>query len=185
MQSYKKDIEKVIETISLKFIEDIGNKYNINKDELTKMWNGDNVEKDKEDNLYKMSKKELESKCKEFGINTKGKKAELIKRIESNGSNIVQKIQTSITNIVIKKNKFNNYEHMPTAFVFNKSTKTVIGKQSESGDIIELTSDDIELCNEFKFKFKIPDKLNPELSEEEIDDFDAETEDDSEESDDD
>ena len=185
MQCYKKEIDSLINGVFDKFINDISNKYNLSKDELTRMWNGDKIEKeDKGSNdLSKMTKNELVEKCKELGLDIKGKKADLVKRIETNKTNIVHKIQTSITNIVIKKNKFGNYEHSPTKLVFNKTTKTVVGKQMDNGDIIELTESDIDLCNEYKFKFKIPDKLENDESEIDIDEFEDET-DESEEEDD-
>lgn len=182
MQCYKKEIDSLINGVFDKFISDISDKYNLRKDELTKMWNGEKVDKEEKSNdLSKMTKNELVEKCKELGLDIKGKKADLVKRIETNKTNIVQKIQTSITNIVIKKNNFGNYEHNPTKLVFNKATKTVIGKQMDNGDIIELTSEDIDLCNEFKFKFKVPEKLDSELSDVDINDFEAETDCDSEE----
>lgn len=181
MQSYQRELEKEIEKIFSKFINDVSNKYNVSQHELTLLWKGEKIEK-KENDFSKLNKKELENKCKELGLSTKGKKAELLKRIENRNENIVEKIKTSITNIVIKKNKFGNYEHEPTKMVFNKATKTVVGKQMENGNIVELTTEDINICNEYKFKYKLPEKIENVLSDDEdFDDFEAET--DSDESD--
>ena len=47
--------------------------------------------------------------------------------------------------------------------VFSKLDKNVIGKQNEDGTIIELTKNDIELCNKFKFKYILPENLNEKL----------------------
>ena len=62
--------------------------------------------------------------------------------------------------IQIKRNQFGNFEHFETGLVFSKLDKKVIGKQNEDGTITELTKNDIEICNKFKFKYTIPENLN-------------------------
>lgn len=64
-------------------------------------------------------------------------------------------------NFVIKKNKFNNFEHEETKLLFNNKTKSVIGKQLDDGTIeYNLTEEDIDNCHKFKFKYTIPDNLD-------------------------
>jgi hypothetical protein len=62
--------------------------------------------------------------------------------------------------ITLRKNKFGNYEHDETQFVFDKETKDVIGKQDINGEIIKLTIEDIDICKRMSFKFlnQIPEK---------------------------
>ena len=65
---------------------------------------------------------------------------------------------------MIRRNKFNNYEHPETSLIFDNETKLVIGKQKDDGTIDQLTEDDIDQCNAFKFKFKIPSDLDQKLN---------------------
>jgi hypothetical protein len=55
----------------------------------------------------------------------------------------------------IRKNKFENYEHVETGFVFNRETKRVIGKQNLDGTINELTDIDILTCQKYKFQYEV------------------------------
>ena len=63
---------------------------------------------------------------------------------------VIKKINASIPAIQIMKNKYSNYEHVQSGLIFNKNTKKVIGRQSSDGQIIELTPNDIDLCNKYK-----------------------------------
>ena len=64
-----------------------------------------------------------------------------------------EKKEEDIPTIQISKNKFGNYEHNETGFVFSKADKSVIGKQKDDGTIIKLTEVDIEQCNIYKFTY--------------------------------
>jgi len=55
--------------------------------------------------------------------------------------------------IIIKKNRFGNYEHLETGFVFNRETKSVIGVQVIN-IVRELNADDLALAKNYKFKVK-------------------------------
>lgn len=61
----------------------------------------------------------------------------------------------------IMKNKFENYEHKETGFIFDPKTDEVIGKQHSDGSIIPLSVNDIELCKENNWSFKVSTKLTP------------------------
>ena len=52
---------------------------------------------------------------------------------------------------VLRKNKYGNYEHPSTGFVFDKDTKRVYGRQVEN-NIEKLTDNDIETCKRLNFK---------------------------------
>ena len=70
-------------------------------------------------------------------------------------------------NIQVKRNKYGNYEHTETGLVFDKFDKRVIGRQklrmvgdNEEAYIAKLTSEDIELCNQYKFDYMLPANLS-------------------------
>ena len=201
MCDYKKELNKVLSDIIYKFIDDISNKFTIDKDKIIDLWESKEKEEEKVDTtnekthkLKSLKKKELEVLCKEKGLSDKGKKEDLINRLISNinkADTVINTILTGLSSIMITKNKFGNYEHCPTKFIFNKTTKIVIGKQ-EGEKIISLTERDIEICNQYKFKYNLPENLNNEdaggdstivdtqIEEEEEDVFDEEEEDDEE-----
>jgi hypothetical protein len=175
------------------FINKLSTQYNIEKDELLKIWNGNivktqentvientiiDIKKDSNNDLINMNKTELSNICKEKGLKVSGTKAELISRINSCSDGkkvekidkvekkdksppVVKKlVEKLIPNITIKRNKFDNFEHQETGFVFNNKTQKVYGKQNEDGTIEDLTSEDIDLCNKYKFSYIIPDNLD-------------------------
>jgi hypothetical protein len=140
--------------------------------------------------LSKMLKSELISLCKSKGLKTTGTKQELIDRLSSTETKpaLVQKTlptatktsvtkkETSVTapvakvlvantpQISIRRNQFGNYEHPETSFVFDKQNKKVIGKQNDTGNIDELTAEDIDICNQYKFDYVLPGNLNKKES---------------------
>lgn len=126
---------------------------------------------------------ELKALCRARGLVLKGKKADLISRLsgvdtdslpakapakskktKKNKSVATSKVISALTDnipeITIRRNKFGNLEHPETGLVFDKETKSVIGKQNDNDTIDDLTEDDIELCKKFKFKFKMPENLD-------------------------
>jgi hypothetical protein len=138
--------------------------------------------------LVKYTKAELIALCKKHGHKCSGTKTELIHRLLGNSdkssdkptksksttsstksksntsssttSSVVNKLKSSIPDILVKRNQFNNFEHAETGLVFESGTKMVIGKQNNNGDIDPLTEEDIDNCNAFKFKYKLPTNLN-------------------------
>ena len=202
MQTYREQLEGSVDNLIRNFISDVSSKFNISKDDLNNMWdkkdNKDNKIVNKEDignvdddmEKYKnMKKNELVKICDELKISKSGKKEELINRIikkQNRKDNIIDKLNLSLNSIVIKKNEYNNYVHIPTSFVFNRDTKCVIGKEVEEGQIVQLNKNDINICNKYKFKYNIPDDLNNDgnESEDDIDDILEEDSDDDVEGDD-
>tara|TARA_Y100000389_G_scaffold196544_1_gene229637 strand:+ start:69 stop:839 length:771 start_codon:yes stop_codon:yes gene_type:complete len=158
-----------------------------------------------QDNLLKYNKQELIALCKNKGKKCSGTKVMLINRLlgkedeeekkspiskkstskkQHEKTPVVKKLSANIPNILIRRNQFNNYEHPESGLVFNSKEKIVIGKQNDNGSIDDLTEEDIDKCNAFKFKYKIPINLDhkstlenvkvDELSEEEEDEEDTE-----------
>ena len=64
-----------------------------------------------------------------------------------------------ISSIQIKKNSHGNYEHPETKLVFDKDSRQVIGKQKADGTTSALCEEDIQQCDQFKFTYRIPEKI--------------------------
>ena len=166
--------------------------------------NSNNMEVN-QDNLLKYNKQELIALCKSQGKKCSGTKVILINRLlgkeneeqkdspvskkssskkQPEKTPVVKSLSANIPNILIRRNQFNNYEHPETGLVFNSKEKIVIGKQNDNGTVDDLTEEDIDQCNAFKFKYKIPINLDhkstlenvkvDELSEEEEEEEDTE-----------
>lgn len=128
--------------------------------------------------LNKLNKNELIAHCKAKGLKTTGTKQELIDRLTNGAAPekkplstaavpkkqvdppVINKLQSAIQTVQIKKNAFGNFEHSETGLIFDKNSQKVIGRQSSGGKVDSLTDDDIELCNKYKFKYDIPENLN-------------------------
>ena len=144
--------------------------------------------------LLKCSKAELVGLCKSRGLKCSGKKSDLLtrllgkevqpvkkskkkkpKKVTIETTKIFKKINVNIPTIQIRKNQFGNYEHPETGFVFSKEGKFVIGKQLSDGEISDLSTEDIDLCNKYKFSFNMPDNLNKKtgLDDVEVKDLDS------------
>jgi hypothetical protein len=104
------------------------------------------------------------------------KKSEPIKKVSS--TPVAQKLVSSIPTVAIRRNQHGNHEHPETSFVFDKKTKKAIGKQNEDGTIDDLTSEDIDICNQWKFQYVLPDNLDKKtkLNDVKVDELDYEDE---------
>ncbi len=167
MESFESKINVLINGVITNYIEDVSNKYNISKTELTNLWKGQEIKQEtkniSEDDYSKLKRNELVDICKQKDLSTSGTKKDLIKRIikqQNKKENIVEKLDLSLNSVIIKKNSFGNYVHSPTKFVFNKDNKSVIGKEDDEGQIVSLDKNDIDICNKYKFKFVVPEDLN-------------------------
>ena len=177
-------IDLFVQQIMTKYSIPSGEKTNI-----LSLWKGSKSSPKSEPKLsseiiLKSSVSGLKALCRKHSLKVTGKKEILIQRLvdfmnndsvsksgsgskskkKSSKKNVESKIQTAIKEkipvIQIRRNQFGNYEHKETGFVFSKIDKNVIGKQNDSGVLDELTEDDIELCNKYKFKYVIPSNLN-------------------------
>jgi hypothetical protein len=183
--SFSNLISSAVDEIIAKFLHEVSTQYDMNEEDLKKIWvdmhpkvtkapafisNANNA-------LDQLSKPELISHCKARGLKCTGSKAELITRLSEPEnassskpkpktttpvvkSSIHKMLKSQITSVTIERNKFNNYEHSATRFVFDRATEQVIGKQNSNGNIDPLTKDDIEICNKHKFKYTLPENLN-------------------------
>ena len=203
--SFNESITKAIDNVVYKYIQEISTKYKLDKNQLINIWTGkqshnnldeiaDSKTESKVDSeLSKCGKTELMALCKAKGLSHTGTKQVLIERLLEKDSKKVEakqqpkkaepisigkKIQNSISTVQIRRNKFGNYEHPDTMFVFDKVGQQVIGKQNSSGRIDTLTKEDIEECKRYKFKYTIPDNLDKKtkLEDVKIDDLEEEEE---------
>jgi hypothetical protein len=85
-----------------------------------------------------------------------------VKPIKKSITPVVKKA-TNGTSIVITKNSHGKYEHTESGIVFDTNRKA-IGTQGADGKIIGLTEDDIDICNQFKFLYDIPENLDTSSS---------------------
>jgi hypothetical protein len=119
--------------------------------------------------LRKCTKVELVEMCRLKNHKVTGTKDELVKRIMGVGIvPSIQKIMTAKPTITITTNQFGNKVHLPTQLVFSDE-KIVIGIQNDNGSIGDLTSDAIEMCNQHKFKYKLPLNLDNTSESDDID----------------
>jgi hypothetical protein len=105
---------------------------------------------------------------------TSNKKTDVSKKVEA--SPVAKKLVSSIPTVAIRRNKYGNHEHPDTNFVFDKKTKKAIGKQKDDGTIEDLTEDDIDLCNQWKFQYVISENLDKKtkLTDVKVDELDDE-----------
>jgi hypothetical protein len=214
--SFSKIIQNCVDSTIQSYINEVSNKFKIDKNELYMLWNKDSTISDlniepiyeselkKSDDLSSLTKNELIELCKMKGLKVSGTKAQLIEILSENSKKestkkndktspqnkpIIKKLVAKIPSIPIKRNKFDNFEHEETKFVFDKDKK-VYGKQNPDGTIEPLTKEDINLCNKYKFSYYIPDNLDKksdlkDVEVEELDDEDVDDVEDVEEEDDD
>jgi hypothetical protein len=192
--SLSQSVLNALENSVSKFIKQVSTKHGINEDDLHAIWSGrptGSVSKQSEvvsdgadhSQLLKLSVKELQALCKEKGLKHTGIKIVLAQRISGGEeiapvakpkaaaknapklSAVVEKLKASVPLVNIRKNQFNNYEHPESSLVFDAKTKKVIGKQNEDGNIDELTSQDIDTCNQYNFQIsEVPSNLDSKAS---------------------
>lgn len=158
-----------------------------------------------EEDLLKYKKPELQALCRKKGLKCTGTKVQLIacllgkesnvsessspkktvakisKNTESKVMNtpVVKKLTAKVPTVAIRRNQFNNHEHPETSLVFDKVSKKVIGKQNDNGEIDDLTTEDINICNQYKFDYVLPDNLDKKtkLDSVHVDELDEEDDD--------
>lgn len=91
------------------------------------------------------------------------------KKVSGNSPPVIKKLVEKIPSISIKRNKHDNYEHEETGFVFNNKTQKVYGRQLSDGSVAELTPEDIDICNKYKFSYYIPDNLDKKSNLKDVD----------------
>lgn len=147
------------------------------------------------EDLLKCNKTELIAMCKSYGYKCSGAKSILLNRLlgkeqdekskKKTSKNktknpaqtpVVKKLLANIPSVIIRRNQFNNYEHPESGLVFDNIEKIVIGKQNDDGSVNDLTEEDIDQCNAFKFKYTLPENLdgNSNLTNVKVDEIDDE-----------
>lgn len=161
-----------------------------------------------QDALLKQKKPELQALCRQRGVKCTGTKAELIGYLLGKESSatpkkavavakkasakktkakvaetpVAKKLTAKVPTVAIRRNQFNNHEHPESSLIFDKKSKKVIGKQNDDGTIEDLTSEDIDLCHQYKFEYTLPDNLDKkarleDVQVDELDELDDEEED--------
>jgi len=89
---------------------------------------------------------------------------------------VAKKLTSSIPTVAIRRNQHGNHEHPDTSLVFDKKTKKAIGKQNQDGTIDDLTPEDIDICNKWKFQYVLPSNLDKKiaLNDVKVDELDCE-----------
>lgn len=145
---------------------------------------GDNMD---EATLSQCKKVDLQALCRQKALKCTGTKEQLIgyllgkdatstspskkeppvkKAIEekSISTPVAKKLTSSIPTVAIRRNQHGNHEHPDTSLVFDKKTKKAIGKQNEDGTIDDLTPEDIDICNQWKFQYVLPSNLDKKMA---------------------
>lgn len=119
------------------------------------------------EDLLKLKIVELKAMCKERKLPVSGTKAELVNRIlgkQEEKKKVKKekvyppKIDDKIEPILIKRNKYGNFEHLDTGFVFSSETKKIIGKQQEDQIITSLSIQDMEQV--YRYHFTLDSSVN-------------------------
>ena len=92
---------------------------------------------------------------------------------------VLKALKATAEEIKIAKNRYGNWEHASTGFVF--VNRIVVGKQMDNGEISTLSVDDIERCKRDKIPFKQPEKLVSDKDSSMVDSLKVEDEDEEEE----
>lgn len=101
-------------------------------------------------------------------------------------STAVANLKDSAPGFKVNINKWKNYEHEGTGFVFDRKSEEVIGKQNPDGSITPLTLEDIQVCRGMGVSYKLPPNMSSKDDKEDDgeDDEEEEEEEDEEEEDD-
>lgn len=116
--------------------------------------------------LKTCTRDELVKLCKIKGLRSTGTKDEMVKRLTSTTPVIEKFLKCSPINIEL--NEFGNRMHEPTKLVFSED-KVAIGYQLDDGTVAELDDEMIDRCNQYKFKYKLPQNLDKNIKTEDID----------------
>lgn len=74
---------------------------------------------------------------------------------------VLKKLKANAQRHVVARNRFGNYEHAETRLIFDPDDRMVVGRQDyASGNVLELTDEDIEVCKQYKFNYRLPENLD-------------------------
>ena len=173
--SFSNSITNAVDNIVFEYIDKVAKMYSLNKTDLLNLYNS-SVSLSSENKvgtgtvssseLNKLNKTELIELCRTKKLKLSGSKVDLIQRLlefekeDKETPKITTKLINKIAPIQINRNKFGNFEHVETSFVFNNSTQKVYGKQLPDGKVAQLTEEDINICHKYKFTYELPINLN-------------------------
>lgn len=164
------------------YIELLLKEYDLDEDILLKIWTDAHPNEEKEEKqlseasrLKKMKKPELQQLCREKNLKVTGTKSALMDRLlgkevvvekpkskkskKKSIADVLRKISQNTEVLNIRRNLFNNFEHIETGFVFNETDHKVVGKQNDDGFVVPLTDKDIETCQGYNFDYEIPENI--------------------------
>ena len=130
-----------------------------------------------------LTKTQLIEMCKGKNLKVSGNKTELIARILETESSktqpvsnqvvqvgipqqpqVIKKLVEKIPKLEIKRNAAGYFVHAETSFVFDTKTQKVYGKLIAEDKIEELTAEDIDICNKYKFSYILPNNLDKKIN---------------------
>ncbi len=94
-------------------------------------------------------------------LNGLGGKASTKKAPKGTMPPVLKKLKANAQRHVVARNRFGNYEHAETHLVFDPEDRMVVGRQDyTSGHVLELCDEDIEICKQYKFNYRLPENLD-------------------------
>jgi len=187
--SLKESLFTSLNSIIDKYIAIVSQKYNIDQNELQELWSSSSNRIKTDDpkptissadsELNNLTKPELIQMCKDKNLKVSGSKNELIQRLlniemkkveEKPVKQLVQqpliikKLVDKIPKLEINKNNFGNFEHKESGLVFDNKTQKVYGRQNSDGTVSELTHEDINICNKYKFLYIVPNNFDKKVN---------------------
>ena len=129
-----------------------------------------------------LTKTQLIEMCKSKNLKVSGNKIELISRILDVESKtqpapqpvvqsvipqqpqIIKKLVEKIPKLEIKRNAAGYFVHAETSFVFDTKSQKVYGKLISEDQIEELSAEDIDICNKYKFSYILPNNLDKKIN---------------------
>lgn len=162
MTKSKKGVSKDI----AEYIVVLTKQYEFTSEELTEVWLNHLKEKaqrqqeqeegeEENDEYTGLKRPALVEMCKEMNLKTGGTKKDLIQRL-TNEKKIKNLIHIDNPLRTVLMNASGNYVDTVTNFCFDPYTKRVIGKEI-SGEIVQLTLEDVEYCKEHHYRYVIPE----------------------------
>lgn len=84
-------------------------------------------------------------------IPTTAPKTKKKKKYEHSEPAVFNKVRECCPTIILLRNENGDFEHKETGFIFDETTKLVIGKKGKQG-IVNITISDVQTCKELGFR---------------------------------
>ena len=154
MEGLVKLIEGNINKSITNFIEKISENYQIDREELVKLWEelGNNKIKSRRNSVVSTKKgcnyifTKGNNQGNECGVKCSGQNSYCKKHMETSKGK---------KQIIIRKHpKIGEFFHPPTKLVFKSNKERIIIGKIFNGNVCSLTDEDIKTCKSWKFRFK-------------------------------